>query len=127
MQMPGFLGVEGKGQAPRWRLTELGYMNEPPTRDYARWNGTPFVNKIKPRAGKATRGVRDSPHSCVQENRSPKVASVQENPHKETRLGVRENQHRSSLPLSVSSSVSVGFREPVIDIPAFLPARRGCC
>jgi len=127
MQMPGFLGVEGKGQAPRWRLTELGYMNELPTRDYARWNGTSFVNKIKPRAGKATRGVRERPHSSVRENRPPKVASVQENPHKETRLGVRENQHRSSLPLSVSPSVSVGFREPVIDIPAFLPARRGCC
>ena len=26
MQTPGFLGVEGSGQAPRWQLTELGYM-----------------------------------------------------------------------------------------------------
>src|SRR5687768_11341156 len=32
MQTPGFLGVEGKGQSPRWRLTELGYMKEPPTK-----------------------------------------------------------------------------------------------
>src|ERR1700751_5127586 len=36
---PGFLGVEGKGQAPRWRLTELGYMNETPSRDFERWDG----------------------------------------------------------------------------------------
>ena len=47
MQTPGFLGVEGKGQAPRWRLTELGYMNDPPTRDYAGWNGTPFRGQNK--------------------------------------------------------------------------------
>src|SRR5271170_5597397 len=53
MQTPGFLGVEGKGQAPRWRLTELGYMKDPPTRDFARWDGKPFIDKIKPRAGKA--------------------------------------------------------------------------
>ena len=33
MTRPGFLGVEGKGKAPHWRLTELGYKNDPPTRD----------------------------------------------------------------------------------------------
>ena len=53
MMEPGCLGVEGKGKAPRWRLTELGYMKEPPTRDFTRWDGTPFVNqKTSPRAGK---------------------------------------------------------------------------
>jgi hypothetical protein len=51
------LGLEGKGQAPRWRLTELGYMRDPPTKDYARWDGSPFVNKIKPRARKPARPV----------------------------------------------------------------------
>jgi hypothetical protein len=39
---PGYLGVNGKGQAPRWRLTELGFMVEPPTRDFTRWNGSQF-------------------------------------------------------------------------------------
>jgi hypothetical protein len=36
----GCLGVEGKGKAPHWRLTELGYMADPPTKDFLRWSGT---------------------------------------------------------------------------------------
>ena len=47
------LGVDGKGHAPRWRLTELGYMNDPPTRDYSRWQGDLFVEqKTPPRKNK---------------------------------------------------------------------------
>src|SRR5262249_51298780 len=42
MHKPGGLGVYGKDQAPRWRLTELGYMRDPPTRDFLRWNGVRF-------------------------------------------------------------------------------------
>jgi hypothetical protein len=44
---PGYLGVDGKGQAPRWRLPELGYMNDPPTRDFMRWNGIRFSTRKK--------------------------------------------------------------------------------
>jgi hypothetical protein len=40
----GCLGVEGKGKAPHWRLTELGYMTNPPTKDFLRWNGAKFRN-----------------------------------------------------------------------------------
>jgi hypothetical protein len=83
MQTPGFLGVEGKGQAPRWRLTELGYMREPPTRDYQRWDGTAFVDQIKSRARKAARGVQGIWHGPVQVNRPLNGSSVQENRHKE--------------------------------------------
>jgi hypothetical protein len=36
----GCLGVEGKGKAPHWLLTELGYMADPPTKDFLRWSGT---------------------------------------------------------------------------------------
>jgi hypothetical protein len=39
---PGYLGVDGKGQSPRWRLTDLGYMKDPPTRDFLYWNGVRF-------------------------------------------------------------------------------------
>src|SRR5262245_11393045 len=42
MQRPGGLGVYGRGRAPQWRLTELGYMRDPPTRDFERWNGVRF-------------------------------------------------------------------------------------
>jgi hypothetical protein len=46
----GCLGVDGKGKAPHWRLTELGTTSaassgglyEPPTRDYLRWDGQRF-------------------------------------------------------------------------------------
>ena len=33
MTRPGSLGLEGKGKAPHWRLTELGYKNDPPSRE----------------------------------------------------------------------------------------------
>jgi hypothetical protein len=36
------LGVDGKGKAAHWRLTEVGYMTEPPTREFLRWDGAPF-------------------------------------------------------------------------------------
>jgi hypothetical protein len=43
MTAPGFLGVNGRGKAPHWRLTELGYMNDPPTKDFLRWDGVLFT------------------------------------------------------------------------------------
>jgi hypothetical protein len=53
MHTHGSLGVDGKGKAPRWRLTELGVTRvasnndllEPPTKDYLRWNGIIFEPK----------------------------------------------------------------------------------
>ena len=99
MTMPGFLGVEGKGKAPRWRLTELGHMGDPPTRDFTRWDGTKFKNKkAKPRAGKSARTVQENHHTSVLENRSPAAKNVQEMAHISTPEGVRENQHRTKLP-----------------------------
>jgi hypothetical protein len=48
MTEAGCLGVEGKGKAPHWRLTELGYMLEPPTRDFLKWNGERFHEQKSP-------------------------------------------------------------------------------
>jgi hypothetical protein len=50
MMKPGYLGADGKGKAPRWRLTEVAYMRgtsskgmeDMPTQDFLRWNGVPF-------------------------------------------------------------------------------------
>ena len=42
------LGVEGKGTATHWRLTELGYMHEPPTKDFLKWNGEMFHEQKSP-------------------------------------------------------------------------------
>ena len=45
MTNPGNLGVEGKGKAPHWRVTELETPlaeSKEPTLDYKKWDGTPF-------------------------------------------------------------------------------------
>jgi hypothetical protein len=36
------LGVKGRGLSTHWRLTELGFMKDPPTRDFERWDGVKF-------------------------------------------------------------------------------------
>ena len=82
MTTPGFLGIEGKGQSPRWRLTEIGYMRDPPTQDYARWDGTPFVDKIKSRARKPARSVPENRHTTVLEYHPPLDVTVREKQHK---------------------------------------------
>jgi len=40
---PGFLGSDGRGIAARYRITEYAHGTHEPTRDFARWNGEPFV------------------------------------------------------------------------------------
>jgi hypothetical protein len=50
MMSPGCLGVDGKGRAPRWLLTEVAYMRgtsskgmeDMPTMDFMKWNGVRF-------------------------------------------------------------------------------------
>jgi len=54
MAAPGCLGVNGKGQAPRWRLTEVSYMRgtssrgmeDMPLMDFMKWNGVRFQNPV---------------------------------------------------------------------------------
>jgi hypothetical protein len=50
MMDPGCLGVNGKGRATKWRLTEVAYMRgtssksseDMPTMDFLKWKGVPF-------------------------------------------------------------------------------------
>jgi hypothetical protein len=42
MVKPGGLGVEGRGRAPHWRLTEEWYLGKAPTRDFLNWTGEVF-------------------------------------------------------------------------------------
>ena len=51
MTNPGALGVDGKGKAPHWRLTEVGYRNDPPTKDFLRWNKVRFRDGEKQNPG----------------------------------------------------------------------------
>jgi hypothetical protein len=47
MMRPGYLGIEGKGKAPHWRLTEAAYGDDPPSRDFLHWDGTKFAASKK--------------------------------------------------------------------------------
>jgi hypothetical protein len=38
-------GVNGHGKAPHWRLTEEWHHGKEPTRDFLRWDGSPFAEK----------------------------------------------------------------------------------
>jgi hypothetical protein len=50
MTEPGCLGIEGRGKAPQWRLTEVAYMRgtsskgmeDMPTMDFLKWDGIRF-------------------------------------------------------------------------------------
>jgi hypothetical protein len=42
------LGLDGKGTATHWRLTELGYMHDPPTKDFLKWDGEMFHEQKSP-------------------------------------------------------------------------------
>jgi len=96
---PGCLGIEGRGKAPRWRLTELGYQRELPTRDFLRWNGVKFQPpKSKPRAGKPARGAQENHHATVQEKHTSLSESVHEFPHKHATGGAQENTHKTRVP-----------------------------
>jgi hypothetical protein len=56
---PGWLGLDGVGRAPHWRLTECGYMKEPATQDYLRWDGTPFKTP-RPKKQNPVREITDA-------------------------------------------------------------------
>jgi hypothetical protein len=88
MVTPGALGVEGKGKAPRWRLTELGLRLggelEYATKDFLHWDGTTKFKdeKTKSRARNGARGVREMAHTTVPECRPQKSPSVREKAHR---------------------------------------------
>ena len=67
----GVLGVEGKGMAACWRLTELGCMGQQPTRDYKKWAS----DKNKTLSGKSSQGGRK-----IQPERTENPATELENP-----------------------------------------------
>jgi hypothetical protein len=62
----GSLGIDGKGKAPQWRLTELGdrAREQMPTREFHYWDGVLFERKAKttdPSYSRRTRPNGQSP------------------------------------------------------------------
>jgi hypothetical protein len=103
----GVLGVEGKGKAPHWRLTELGCLGAFPTRDFERWDSSKFVDrKSKSRAPFPARGVPENRHGGVLENRATEANSVPESTHIAKPMAVREKRHITSLPYTVAANVA---------------------
>ena len=63
MTEPGCLGLEGKGKAPHWRLTEAEWPGGRngntwmlPTKDYLKWDGTKFSRRSKTESRPRKRG-----------------------------------------------------------------------
>lgn len=102
---PGSLGVEGRGKAPHWRLTEAGYMRDMPTKEFERWDGQKFKDeKTESRAPFPARGVPENQHGSVPENQPLDRKSVLESPHIQTSEGVPEKAHIITQPLISHSS-----------------------
>jgi hypothetical protein len=64
MRDPGCLGVDGRGKAPHWRLTEIGYMTDPPTRDYLRWSASASTSRKAQNITSAKNRIPDHPKAC---------------------------------------------------------------
>ena len=113
----GALGVDGKGRAPHWRLTELGYMNDLPTRDFADWDGRKFKpDKTESRAGNGARGVPEMAHTTVPENRAVRAESVPEMAHIQLAPRVPEMAHISRLPSPSPEAVALAPTSELSDI-----------
>jgi hypothetical protein len=46
---PGGLGIEGKGKAPHWRLTDEPHLGKAPTREFEKWAGEKFHEQKSPK------------------------------------------------------------------------------
>jgi hypothetical protein len=152
MVSPGCLGVEGRGKAPHWRLTEEWYLGQVPTRDFQHWDGVIFHEQKPPshyiKAGKFGRPKKQNPgppvRSTVDHPFRPVVDHPSGPPPLESGPPVQAIQPRkpgppvqaitsSTTPMlrsseagtAVGQSPALPWSDPIIDddIPTFL--RRG--
>lgn len=111
---PGCLGLDGRGKAPHWRLTELGCMKDAPTRNFLCWDETKFKDrKTESRAGKGARGVREKAHTTVREKAHTQTRKRAGNGAHTARQGVREKAHITSIPLGTPSNSSKTAPDPL--------------
>jgi hypothetical protein len=119
LHLPGSLGIDGKGKAPHWRLTELGNTSrasadgllDPPARDYLRWDGTlfdpsPFRDKRGPKRWDEKQNpvthVRNTPlppyvTPPLRTYVTPKSESVTDGVHIQANEGVTDGVHISRV------------------------------
>lgn len=128
MVSPGHLGVEGRGKAPHWRLTEEHFAGEPPTRDFLNWKGEVFHEQKSPKSyaskkqnpGPPVRSTVDHPSGPVVDHPSGPVPEVSGPP-----VQAIQAQHPGPPVQAITSltTTMLAEREAVSDcndIPAFL-------
>jgi hypothetical protein len=113
MTSAGCLGVDGDGIAPHWRLTELGHMKDPPTRDFLRWDGKTFRDRAPtppPKHPKKQNPVLENADGVSAKTstllsvktRTTLPRSVLENADIAEGVGVLENADILSIPLGAA-------------------------
>ena len=118
MITPGCLGVNGKGKAPRWRLTEVSYMRgtssrgmeDMPTMDFTKWNGIRFskhqdggdhLKKLESRSRKPERTAPENQSTCAPENQSTSRNNRSRKPEHIDGATAPENRSRPYKPSGV--------------------------
>jgi hypothetical protein len=130
MTEAGCLGVEGKGKAPHWRLTELGYRGEPPTRDFLKWSGEMFHEQKSPAYYKRqdrslsklrTDSEKQNPvplngTDCTAERHIPLYQGAEQLPEKVYQRAA----HTNDQPCSTERHISrVNHSQPEIALPSW--------
>ena len=138
MVSAGSLGVEGRGKAPHWRLTDEPYLGHSPTRDFLHWGGVVFREQ-KSVGHYVARKQNPGPEnrSAVARETGPVVARKTGPLHPPTVPEIRaiqrarpgpENRSITSSPLGTPEKVEAAAALPgasvdPLEIPTFL--RRG--
>jgi hypothetical protein len=120
---PGCLGVEGKGKAPRWRLTEVAYMRGTssrgmegmPTMDFLKWDGVRFSrhqtggdhlkSKTESRSRKPERGAPENRSTRAPENQSTRHNYRSRKPEHMSGRTPPENRSKSIKPSRLGGRV----------------------
>ena len=118
MTEAGCLGVEGDGIAPHWRLTECPSFDAKgthiaPTRDFDRWDGTPFVDPLKTES-RAPKGHTPYPKGTHTDGLKPGQKPPRRIPkgHIDSALSMSPKGAHNYLPLPRPSEHGAGPRYP---------------
>lgn len=115
MITPGCLGVNGKGKAPRWCLTEVSYMRgtsskgleDMPTMDFMKWNGVRFskhqtggdhLKNLESRSRKPERTAPENQSTSAPENQSASWNNRSRKPEHIDGATAPENRSRAYKP-----------------------------
>ena len=126
MVSPGQLGVEGRGKAPHWRLTEEFYVGEPQTRDFLRWGGVIFHEQKSPKHYLSRKKQNPGPpvRSTVDHPSGPPLDHPSGPPPRPAGPPVQAiRAHEPGPPVQAITSLTTPMLGDGLDIPPFL--RRG--